>query len=188
MLATLLFSQGTPMILAGDELGNSQKGNNNAYCQDNSIGWVNWDSADKDFLNFCQKIISFRKKNPILRQKIFLHAHLNDTDGTPDLRWRKIDGTEMTKDDWHSPNLNFIGIEMRMANGTSSYEPGSGALYLIFNRGEDTWITLPNSPEENSWSRVFDIDDTKVDPDEEGKELIFAQTVVVFKLSTKEKN
>ena len=188
MLATLLFSQGTPMILAGDELGNSQNGNNNAYCQDNPIGWVNWNAIDKDFLNFCQKIISFRKKNPILRQKLFLHAQLNDSDGTPDLRWRKIDGTELSKEDWYSPHLNLIGIEMRMAKGTSSDEPGSSALYLVFNRGDDTKIILPDAPEETQWFREFDTGDTKINPDEEGKELIFAHTVVVFKLSTKKKS
>jgi len=123
-----------------------------------------------------------------LRQKLFLHAQLNDADGIPDLRWRKIDGTELSKEDWYSPHLNLIGIEMRMAKGTSSDEPGSGALYLVFNRGDDTKIVLPDAPEETQWFREFDTGDTKINPDEEGKELIFAHTVVVFKLSTKKKS
>jgi Type II secretory pathway, pullulanase PulA and related glycosidases len=74
LLATLLLSQGTPMLLGGDELGNSQNGNNNAYCQDNEIGWITWEGHDPDFLRFAAEAIGFRKLHPILRQKLFLHA------------------------------------------------------------------------------------------------------------------
>jgi hypothetical protein len=74
LIATLLLCQGTPMLLAGDEIGNSQGGNNNAYCQDNETGWIDWDNADGDFLEFTRKMIAFRRAHPILRQQRFLHA------------------------------------------------------------------------------------------------------------------
>jgi isoamylase len=74
LVATLMLSQGTPMFLGGDELGNSQQGNNNAFCQDNAIGWVNWAGADPAFLRFCQRMIRFRRAHPILRQARFLHS------------------------------------------------------------------------------------------------------------------
>ena len=75
MMATLMLSQGTPMILAGDELSNSQGGNNNTYCQDNEIGWINWPEKEDPFFDFCQKAIAFRKMHPLLRQNGFcIHA------------------------------------------------------------------------------------------------------------------
>lgn len=179
MLATLMLSQGTPMILAGDELGKSQGGNNNAYCQDNEIGWVNWDSLDEEFLNFCQKIIAFRKDNPILRQKRFLHAQPIEIDGTPDLFWRRTDGTEMTTGDWETPGLTCLGVEMRMAQGTPSYEPRLGAIYILFNVGEATRITLPNAPRGQHWVRSLD---TGNETEYQAKDLISANSVVAYKL------
>lgn len=156
MLATLLMSQGTPMLLAGDELGNSQGGNNNAYCQDNEIGWVNWDDADPEFLAFSRQIIAFRKASPILRQKRFLHSQQRMVDGKPDVFWRRADGAAMTDDDWACSKLRFLGVEMRMARGTPSYEPRLGAIYLLFNSGEKTRATLPDTPPGYRWHRVFD--------------------------------
>lgn len=167
------------MILAGDELGKSQGGNNNAYCQDNEIGWVNWDSLDEEFLNFCQKIIAFRKDNPILRQKRFLHAQPIEIDGTPDLFWRRTDGTEMTTGDWETPGLTCLGVEMRMAQGTPSYEPRLGAIYILFNVGEATRITLPNAPRGQHWVRSLD---TGNETEYQAKDLISANSVVAYKL------
>lgn len=179
MLATLMLSQGTPMILGGDELGNSQNGNNNAYCQDNEIGWINWENLDEDFLSFCQKIIAFRKNNPILRQKRFLHAQPVETDGTPDLFWRRIDGTEMTAEDWETPCLDFLGVEMRMAQGTPPYEPRFGAIYILFNLGGASRITLPIAPSGQQWVRCLD---TASENNEQKTDVISANCVVAYKL------
>ncbi len=156
MLATLLLSQGTPMILAGDELGNSQMGNNNAYAQDNEIGWVTWDDHDPEFLKFCKDIIAFRQNTPILRQSRFLHAQPRLVDGMPDLFWRRADGEPMTAEDWARPGLKFLGAEMRMARGTPSYEPRLGAIYIIFNNGSEVRATLPTAADGHFWSRGFD--------------------------------
>lgn len=156
MLATLMLSQGTPMILAGDELGNSQAGNNNAYCQDNTTGWVTWGDADPDFLAFCRRVIAFRREHPILRQKRFLHAGTRMVDGQTDILWRRADGQRMTEDDWNKSELRFLGVELRMARGTPPYEPQHGALYLIFNAGGRARVTLPETKPGQQWAKAID--------------------------------
>lgn len=156
MLATLLLSQGTPMILAGDELNNSQNGNNNAYCQDNEIGWVNWDEADPDFLAFTRQMIAFRRRSPILRQKRFLHGKTRSVDGQADILWRRVDGKLMTEEDWTRPELRFLGVELRMSQGTPDYDMAEGAIYIVFNNGGRTRATLPEPPEGRRWQKVID--------------------------------
>ncbi|MTH77975.1 glycogen debranching protein GlgX [Paracoccus aestuariivivens] len=156
LMATLLLSQGTPMILAGDELGNSQGGNNNAYCQDNSIGWVDWADADPVFLEFCQRAIAFRKAHPILRQKRFLHSQPREQDGIPDLFWRRADGEAMQVEDWTNPELRLIAAEMRMASGTPDYAALLGAIFLVLNAGPDTEVQLPEATSRGIWRRRLD--------------------------------
>ena len=184
LMATLLLSQGTPMILAGDELGNSQGGNNNAYCQDNEIGWVDWDGADPAFLEFCRRAIAFRKAHPILRQKRFLHSQPREQDGLADLFWRRADGAPMTDDDWNDPDLRLLAAEMRMASGTPSYAALPGAVFLVFNAGDDVQVTLPDPTQGGHWRRQLDSarDD---DPDDAAAEVeaIAAGSVVAFVLS-----
>lgn len=183
MIATLMLSQGTPMILGGDELGNSQQGNNNAYCQDNPIGWVDWDNADPDFVEFCRRAVRFRKQNPVLRQKRFLHARPRPEDGKPDLFWRKPDGQEMQPKDWTRADLRFLGFEMRMAYSTPAYEQHCDAVYAVFNSGKAVTITLPDAPDGMCWQRVFDT--APDDPEQalRGDDLVEADSVAVFKLA-----
>ncbi len=183
MLATMMLSQGTPMILAGDELGNSQSGNNNAYCQDNEIGWVDWDDADPDFLAFCRQIIAFRKASPILRQKRFLHARTRAVDGKPDVFWRRADGEAMTEVDWARPELRFLGVEMRMARGTPAYEPRLGAVYVVFNAGEATEAALPETLPGHRWQRVIDTSGQPAGRAKRDMALIAENCVVAFELS-----
>ncbi len=176
MFATLMLSQGTPMILAGDEFGNSQGGNNNAYAQDNPIGWVDWDDPDTDFLSFCTRAIRFRAANGILSQQRFLHAQTRAVDGVPDMFWRRADGAEMTDAEWSDPDLAFLGVEMRMARGTPRYLSSFGALYVIFNAGEAVELTLPEASEHQMWQRVFDTKPA------ERETHIAAQSTVAFEL------
>lgn len=183
LMATLLLSQGTPMILAGDELGNSQRGNNNAYCQDNELGWVNWNDADPEFLEFCQRAIRFRKESSILRQKWFLHSKPRLVDGKPDLFWRRADGQEMTQADWGSPDLKLLCGEMRMADAAPSYEPNLGAIYVVYNVGDGQRITLPDAPEGQNWNRCFDTIETEFDLTPSKTAQIHANSVAVFKLA-----
>lgn len=156
LIATLMLSQGTPMLLAGDELSNSQGGNNNAYCQDNEIGWVNWPKEDDPFFTFCQQAIAFRNMHPLLRQKRFLHSRQRLVDGEPDLFWRRANGEAMRQSDWDNPDLDIIVAEMRMASGTPEYVHREGALLVVLNRGDDIEITPPALPVGSAWVRRFD--------------------------------
>ncbi len=182
MVATLMLSQGVPMILAGDELGNSQSGNNNAYCQDNEIGWVKWDGSDPDFLTFCQNIIAFRQKHPVLRQKRFLHGHPTDEGGEKDLYWRRADGGEMGNEDWNTPNLRCLCMELRMAEGTPSYAPHFAPLYVVINGGKAIDITLPEAPEGSAWLRVMDTASDTLKPVSPIDVHVAGDTIVSFEL------
>ena len=164
LMATLLLSQGTPMILAGDEIGNSQMGNNNAYCQDNETGWLNWDQADDAFCAFVQKLVAFRHAHPILRQKRFLHSRERAVDGLEDLFWRRADGRPMGQADWDNPGLHVLCAEMRMASGTPSYAQREEALFLVFNAGEAVDVTLPPAPRNRVWRVWIDTDAPEQDP------------------------
>jgi glycogen operon protein len=156
MIATLMLSQGTPMMLAGDELSNSQGGNNNAYCQDNEIGWVNWPEQEDPFFSFCQQAIAFRKMHPLLRQTRFLHSRQRLIDGEPDLFWRRTDGAAMQQEDWDNPALDTLVVEMRMASGSPEYVKREGALLVVLNRGDAVEITAPDLPAGDAWVRRFD--------------------------------
>lgn len=179
MIATLMLSQGTPMMLAGDELSNSQGGNNNTYCQDNEIGWVNWPEEDDPFFTFCQQAIAFRKMHPLLRQTRFLHSRQRLIDGEPDLFWRRADGAAMQQKDWDTPDLNTLVAEMRMASGSPEYVKREGALLVVLNRGDAIKITPPELADGGVWVRRFDTsqeDAIQVTPGV----LVNADSVVVF--------
>ena len=156
MMATLLLSQGTPMILAGDELGNTQGGNNNAYNQDNRTAWLDWDNVDEDFLAFTRRLIVFRKAHPVLRQKLFLHSRERMIDGVEDLFWWREDGQAMQTLDWHDPARNFIAVEKRTAAGTPDYAAKEEALLMIFNAGKSVEFTLPPVPKGQKWCHEID--------------------------------
>ncbi|GAB4271638.1 MAG: glycogen debranching protein GlgX [Pararhodobacter sp.] len=153
LMATLLLSQGTPMILAGDEIGHSQQGNNNAYCQDNAMSWLDWSRIDEDMLRFTRRLIQFRKNHPILRQKLFLHSKARSSDGKADVLWWHPEGRRMTPADWEDPALSFVCVEMRTASGTPSYADLEDALFLVFNAGGTLDVVLPTAPDGKVWSR-----------------------------------
>lgn len=169
MMASLLFSQGTPMILAGDELGNSQDGNNNAYCQDNEIGWIDWENADPEFTAFTAKLIEFRKNHPILRQKLFLHSRERLMDGIEDLFWWKVDGTPMVASDWNDPSQQCVVVEMRTASGTPRYASLETAILGVFNAGDAVDVKLPTAPKGTVWARHVDTDTADFEREEVSK-------------------
>ena len=184
LIATLMLSQGTPMLLAGDELGNSQGGNNNAYAQDNPTGWVDWDGADPAFLDFVRRVIAFRRAHPILRQKRFLHSQPREQDGLPDLFWRRADGAPMTPDDWNDPDRRLLAAEMRMASGTPAYAALPGAVFLVFNNGPEEQVRLPDAPD-GRWRRRLDsARDDDTDLPAHDLEPIAADSVAAFVLTT----
>lgn len=156
MLATLMLAQGTPMLLAGDEIGNSQSGNNNAYAQDNEIGWVDWTAPDMGLRDFTAALIAFRKGHPILRQKHFLHARERAADGLPDLFWWREDGQEMGQADWEDAGRRLLCVEKRMAAGTPRYAASEAAVFLVFNAGGAAKVCLP--PARSGWHWVLRLD------------------------------
>ena len=151
LMATMMLAQGVPMILAGDELGNSQGGNNNAYAQDNPAGWVTWEGADPKHLAFAARLAAIRAAHPLLRQKVFLHGERRDEDGLPDVIWRRSDGSEPTSTDWHDAGLTCLGVEMRGAAGQVA---ATGAVYLFFNAGGALTLHLP--PTAPGWRLILD--------------------------------
>ena len=156
LMATLLLSQGTPMLLAGDEVGHTQKGNNNAYCQDNEIGWIDWRDVDSDFLDFVRELIAFRKAHPILRQKLFLHSRERAIDGIEDLFWRRADGTPMSDQDWTNSENRLLCVEMRTASGTPPYAALEYAIFVVFNAGSEVEVAIPETPPGEEWSIHID--------------------------------
>ena len=131
------------MMLAGDELSNSRDSNNNTYCQDNEISWVNWPEEDDPFFTVCQQAIAFPKMHPFLRQTRFLHSRQRLIDGEPDLFWWRADGAAMQQKDWETPDLNTLVAEMRMASGSLEYIKCEGTLLVVLNRGHAIEITPP---------------------------------------------
>ena len=183
MMATLMLSQGTPMVLAGDELSNTQHGNNNAYCQDNEIGWVDWENSDPDFLKFCQKIIQFRRVHPILGQSRFLHSREREYDGAPDIFWWRADGKPMSEAEWGNPNLTNLGVELRMAAGTPAYAPHEAALFAAFNTGPTCFMMLPETPQGRRWIRHIDTSQPEAPAKiYSGRKRVYANSIAVFVL------
>jgi isoamylase len=160
LMATLMLSQGTPLMLAGDELGNTQGGNNNAYAQDNPTGWVDWgpslQGSDPAFLTFLQELVAFRRAHPILRQKRFLHSRSRAVDGKADLFWRRADGQPMTETDWADRSLRFLAVELRSASGTPDYAAVEYAIFISFNAGPAARVVLPDPPPGRAWIRRLD--------------------------------
>ena len=155
ILATLFVSQGIPMLLAGDEFGNSQGGNNNAYTQDNPTGWINWDSADSALFDLTCRLIAMRRRMPVLRQKAFLHSRRRD-DGHRDVQWWRADGTKPSHDDWHDPQWKTVGVELRGAAGDPVGEALEDAAFVVVNLGGDTEVVLPDAGDGREWALQID--------------------------------
>jgi isoamylase len=125
LLTTLLVSQGTPMLLACDELGRSQGGNNNAYCQDNEISWIDWTNIDESLLEFVTRLIGLRRSHPALRQDRWLGPHARD--GGRPVEWLRPDGAAMRVEDWHAQGERALVVYIG--------EPDD-PLLLLFNAGD----------------------------------------------------
>src|SRR5262249_52440626 len=113
-LATLLLSEGVPMLLAGDEVGRTQQGNNNAYCQDNELTWHDWslDGARRDLLRFVRFLIGLRRRHPVLRRRRFFYGRRIHGSEVKDLAWFRPDGKEMTEEDWNNPHTRCFGLRL----------------------------------------------------------------------------
>src|ERR1700751_1959196 len=133
-LATLFLSQGVPMILGGDEIGRTQQGNNNAWCQDNELSWFVWESADDDLLDFVRQAIALRRAHPVFRRTTFLEGRGQQL---PDVWWMRPDGRRMTRRDWDNTGARAIGVFMNGDElGTTTLrgeEVRDDSFLLLFN-------------------------------------------------------
>ena len=113
-LATLILSQGVPMICGGDEIGRTQRGNNNAYCQDNELSWYDWklDRSSRDLFAFVQRLIALRREHPVLRRRRFFQGGRIWGSEVKDLAWFRPDGKEMTEDDWNKGYVRCLGLRL----------------------------------------------------------------------------
>jgi glycogen operon protein len=161
-MATLAFSQGVPMISHGDELGRTQLGNNNPYCQDNELTWLRWDpdARTQRFLQFVQRLFAIRAANPILRRRTFFQGRPIPPSGIKDLTWLHPDGREMTMDDWYDTRLHSIGMLM---NGAATDERdergrlvgGETVLFILNAAGRSRRFLLPALAEPGRWTEVI---------------------------------
>ena len=165
MLATLLLSQGTPMILAGDEFGRTQQGNNNAYCQDGEISWLDWNIQEKgqSLIRFVRTLATLRREYPVLRRSRFLTGEVNEAIGVKDVTWINASGAEMCAEDWADSHMRCFGMLMDgRAQPTGIQQRGGDAtLLLLFNAHHDLVLpfTLPAHPGGRGWSLLLDTTD-----------------------------
>jgi glycogen operon protein len=192
MLATLLFSQGTPMLLAGDEFARTQQGNNNAYAQDNEISWIDWEGIDEDgieLLEFTRKLIQLRQNLPILRRGRFLSGVYNEELDVKDITWLTPAGDEMTPEHWQDPNARCLSILLDgRAQPTGIRRRGTDVtLLMILNAHHDVVkCTLPEVVGGEAWMCHIDTNQPDLDTPTEfrfGKEYtVTAHSLLLFQL------
>jgi glycogen operon protein len=160
-LATLLLSQGTPMMLAGDEFARTQNGNNNAYCQDNEISWIDWNKQEEErsLIGFVQKLTALRHKYPILRRSRFLTGVYNEELGVKDVTWINASGVEMKPEEWGDLTMQCFGMLMDgRAQPTGIRRRGEDAtLLMVLNAYHDlVEFSLPETPGGSHWQLLID--------------------------------
>ena len=149
-LTTLFLSQGVPMLLGGDELGRTQRGNNNAYCQDNEISWFDWqlDEGRTRLLDFTRRLVHFRRAHPVFRRTQFLTGDSPNGSGLPDSWWFRPDGRKVTLRDWASADIRSIGLFLNgeeIPSRTRAGEQVTDETFIVlFNaHHEPVTFTLP---------------------------------------------
>jgi glycogen operon protein len=168
LLATLLLSQGAPMIMAGDEFGRTQAGNNNAYCQDNAISWIDWAHEDdeREMVAFVKDLVRLRLEHPVFRRTSFLEGVVHPDSSLKDVTWLVESGTEMQEADWHDVTRQSLGILLdRSGVGKTRSHPVDAtqvgdSFLLLFNAGsDDKEFRIPASVSGGTWELVFDTDE-----------------------------
>jgi isoamylase len=176
-LTTLFVSQGITMLLGGDELGRTQRGNNNAYCQDNETSWYDWEHVDEPLLEFTRGLIALRREHPVLRRRRWFQGR--SIRGSVDLGWFKPDGAEMCDDDWDAGSLRAVGIFLNGEAITDRDRRGQritdDSFLLLFNAHADPvdW-TLPKQ-----WGQWWEVIVETADPGRDGETLESSATIPV---------
>jgi isoamylase len=164
LLTTLFLSQGVPMLVAGDEFGRSQQGNNNAYCQDNEISWLDWESADLELLEFTRGIIRFCKEHPTFRRRRWFQGRPIKGSAVHDIMWFLPEGSQMTEENWDHGFAKSLGVYLD-GRGIKDVDYKScrivdDTFYIIFNAHyEPLDYILPEGTEGGSWLKVIDTND-----------------------------
>ncbi len=165
LLTTLLLSQGAPMILAGDEMGRTQGGNNNAYCHDDEISWLDWEHTDDDLLDFTRRLIALRRDHPVFHQRRWFIGRAIHNTGLGDIAWFAPDGTEMTDEHWAEASARSLAVVLNGAELGSMDDRGDpvhdDVFYLMFNaHHEAVDFTLPR----DGWAPCWQVElDTSVE-------------------------
>ena len=160
-LTTLFLSQGVPMLLAGDEIGRTQGGNNNAYCQDNEVSWINWEKADKTLLEFTQKLIRFSNSHPVFCKKRWFQGQRIRGTGVEDIAWFLPEGEEMSEEHWNYHFAKSLAVFLN-GHGIHYVDPKGGpviddSFYVIFNAHYGSIdYKLPPAKYGNNWVKVLD--------------------------------
>jgi glycogen operon protein len=190
-LTTLLLSQGVPMLAHGDELGRTQQGNNNVYCQNNELSWIDWGSVDTELLAFTRMLTELRAEHPVFRRRRFFDGHGSGPDDpVGDIVWLRPDGTIMTAEDWDTGYARSLAAFL---NGDAIRDPGprgeqivDDSFLLLFHAGhEDLVFTIPPAWLGEAWAFVLDTADpdvtdrTPLGADE--KVTLIARSVVVLR-------
>ncbi len=162
-LATLFLSQGVPMLLGGDEIGRTQHGNNNAYCQDNEISWYDWENTDQDLLDFCHRLIQFRKDHPVFRRRRWFQGRPIHGSEVKDIAWFTLQGEQMAEDDWGLEHARSLGVFLNgqtIPNPNPRGEPvNDDNFILMFNaHHEPLDFTVPDDYWGEAWAREMDTD------------------------------
>lgn len=170
LLATLFLSQGVPMMVAGDEFGRTQSGNNNAYCQDNEISWLNWETADKSLQEFTQKLISLRKNHPVLSRRRWFEGRAVKASGLNDIAWFLPEGREMSEDNWSHDFAKSLGVYLNGNEIRSVDRKGDKVIddsfYIIFNAYEGPLdYILPPEKYGRCWIKILDTKENCVSED-----------------------
>ncbi|MDH5325255.1 MAG: glycogen debranching protein GlgX [Gammaproteobacteria bacterium] len=162
-LATLFLSQGVPMLLAGDELGRTQKGNNNAYCQDNELNWVNWDlqREQQELFQFVRYLIRLRKEHPGFRRRYFFQGRSIKGSSIKDITWLMPSGTEMTDQEWNKSYARCLGLflagEVIDEHDDRGCPVKDDNMILLFNSDHEAIpFTLPAEPPNSRWEVLVD--------------------------------
>ena len=162
LLATLILSQGVPMLLAGDEIGNTQHGNNNAYCQDSEIAWIKWGEADLELMAFVRRVIRLRREHPVFRRPHFVRGRPIPGTGVKDIVWLNAEGREQRDDDWNFPEARSLGFLLGGDAGELFYSTGGqqelddGFIVLLNAFHERIAFKLPIEEMGKEWEVVLD--------------------------------
>ena len=187
-LATLILAQGTPMLLAGDEFGHSQQGNNNAYCQDNGITWLDWSALQQEtgMLEFVRSLIRIRTEYLLLHRDRFVHGQAQfEPSGFTDIQWLRADGQPMDDADWHDHDSNFLGmllaVETMPARDPRFGDEKESALLIVFN-ADPTPVKFVLPETEFHWQCILTTASVEPQIDANGSVEIEPRSVQLFEL------